>query len=57
VNKLEQLAAELAFLSNDSIVELAQILVRDYPTRADVLETQLGAQFFDQQTKVNYHYE
>jgi hypothetical protein len=57
MTKLEQLAAELAFLSNDSMVELAQILVRDYPTRADVLETQLGAQFFDQQTKVNYHYE
>lgn len=56
MNKLEQLAAELAFLSNNSIVELAEILVRDYPTRADVLETQLSAQFFDQ-NKANYHYE
>jgi hypothetical protein len=27
-------------------VELAQILVKDYPTRADVLETQLSAAFF-----------
>jgi hypothetical protein len=28
------------------MMELAQILVADYPTRADVLETQLGAAFF-----------
>jgi hypothetical protein len=32
--------------------ELAQILVRDYPTRADVLETQIGTAFFD--SDVNY---
>lgn len=56
MDKIEQLAAELAFLSNDSMIKLAEILVRDFPTRADVLETQLGAQFFDQ-NKVNYHYE
>lgn len=48
MNRLETLANELALLSNSSMMELAQILVRDYPTRADVLETQLGASFFYQ---------
>ena len=46
MNRLEILANELAMLSNQSLVQLAQILVTDYPTRADVLETQLGAAFF-----------
>jgi hypothetical protein len=46
MNRLEILANELALLSNQSMTELAQILVVDYPTRADVLETQLGAAFF-----------
>jgi|688.fasta_scaffold1272751_2 hypothetical protein len=47
MNRLEILANELALLSNQSIVQLAQILVTDYPTRADVLETQLSAAFQD----------
>ena len=46
MNRLEIIANELALLSNQSMMELAQILVKDYPTRADVLETQLGAAFF-----------
>ena len=46
MNRLEIIANELAMLSNTSMVELAQILVKDYPTRADVLETQLSAAFF-----------
>ena len=56
MDRLEQLAAELAFLSNDSMIKLAEMLVRDYPTRADVLETQLSTQFFDQ-NKAAYYYE
>jgi len=48
MNRLETIANELALLSNQSMIELAQILVRDYPTRADVLETQLSAAFFYQ---------
>lgn len=48
MNRLETLANELALLSNISMIELAHILVKDYPTRADVLETQLSAAFFDQ---------
>jgi len=52
MNRLQILANELALLSNNSMIELAQILVQDYPTRADVLETQLSAAFFynDQET-------
>jgi hypothetical protein len=48
MNNIEQLAAELAFLSNDSMIKLAHILVKDYPTRADVLETQLENAFVDE---------
>lgn len=47
MNKIEELANELAMLSNQSLMLLAQRLVNDYPTRADVLETQLGSAFFD----------
>lgn len=46
MNRLDILANELAMLSNQSLQQLAQILVEDYPTRADVLETQIGAAFF-----------
>ena len=46
MNRLQILANELALLSNNNMIELAQILVQDYPTRADVLETQLSAAFF-----------
>lgn len=47
MNRLDILANEIALLSNTSIAELAQILVRDYPTRADVVETQIAAAFQD----------
>ncbi len=47
MNRLEILANELALLSNASMIELAAILVRDYPTRADVLETLIGAAFLE----------
>ena len=48
MERIELLANDLAALSNDSIVKLAKILVRDYPTRADVIETQIANQFQDQ---------
>lgn len=47
MNKIEELANELAMLSNQSLHQLALILVEDYPTRADVLETQLCTAFQD----------
>jgi len=52
MNRLEIIANELALLSNTSMMELAQILVTNYPTRADVLETQLSAAFFYNDTEV-----
>ena len=47
MNRLETIANELALLSNQSIMELARILVTDYPARADVLETQISTAFQD----------
>ena len=46
MDRLEVLANEIAMLSNQSLMQLAQTMVKDYPGRADVLETQLGAAFF-----------
>ncbi len=45
MNRIELLANDIAMLSNRSVAELARILVRDYPTRADVVETQIAAAF------------
>ena len=45
MNRIEILANDIAMLSNTSLAELAKILVRDYPTRADVVETQIAAAF------------
>ena len=47
MEKIEIIANDLALLSNQSLMQLARILVKDYPQRADVLETQLGTAFFD----------
>ena len=56
--KLEQLAGEIAFLSNADMHALATILVQSYPTRADILETQISTSFFDTKLPVGtYHYE
>jgi hypothetical protein len=46
-NKLEALAVEIALLSNDSLQKLSNILVRDYTTRANVMEASLNTAFFD----------
>lgn len=45
MNKLEKLANEIAFLNNQDIMRLSDFLVRDYPTRADVLETGISVCF------------
>ena len=49
MNKIEELAVELALLSNGDVQQLASIMVRDYYIRADVLETALSNSFFDNQ--------
>jgi len=52
MEKIDIIANELAMLSNQSLMQLAQVLVKDYPTRADVLETQLGMAFFDSDKEI-----
>ena len=47
MTKVEQLANELAMMSNDSLCKLADILVKDYPTRADSLQNFLCWAEFD----------
>jgi len=47
MNKIEELAVELALLNQGDIQNLAAILVRNYATRADTLETALGNSFFE----------
>lgn len=55
MDRIEILANDIAWLTNDSISKLAQILVRDYPTRADALETQIRAAF--QESELVYNQE
>lgn len=41
MNAIETLASDVALLSNDSLGRLAEELIRNYPTRAEVLATYL----------------
>jgi hypothetical protein len=52
MNRLEILANEIAMLSNNSMQELATILVEEYRQRADVLESNLNAAFFYHDTEI-----
>jgi hypothetical protein len=52
MNRIEILANEIAMLSNDSLNQLATILVEEYRQRADVLETNLNAAFFYNDTEI-----
>ena len=45
MTKIEELANEIAFLSNQNLNQLAALLVKDYATRADVLETSIANSF------------
>lgn len=53
MNRIEQLAVELAFLNQSDVQALATILVRDYAARADTLETAIGNSFFETMEAVN----
>jgi hypothetical protein len=46
MSSIETLANEIASLSNDSLQQLAQELVKHYAPRADVFEANLSAEFF-----------
>jgi hypothetical protein len=52
MNRIEILANEIAMLSNDSLNQLATILVEEYRQRADVLEINLNAAFFYNDTEI-----
>ena len=47
MDKIELLANDIAFLNNSDMQKLAEILVKDYTTRADALEAQLNTALFD----------
>lgn len=52
LSKVEQLAYTVGMLSHKSLNELAQILVKDYPDRADSLQNFLCWAEFDKQEEV-----
>ena len=45
MNTIERLANDVAMLSNASLAQLAEILTRDYPTRAEQLTLTIDAAF------------
>ncbi len=45
MTQLERLANDVAMLSNASLAQLAEILTRDYPTRAEQLTLTVDAAF------------
>ena len=47
MDKIELLAIDIAFLNNSDMQKLAEILVKEYTTRADALEAQLNNALFD----------
>lgn len=52
MNKIDVLANEIAMLSNQSLQQLAVILVEEYRQRADTLESSLNAAFFYKDTEI-----
>lgn len=47
---LESLATEIAFLNTEDLNLLGEYLVKQYPTRADILETGIGRTFQELET-------
>jgi hypothetical protein len=45
MNTIERIANDVAMLSNTSLAQLAEILTRDYPTRAEQLTLSVDAAF------------
>jgi hypothetical protein len=45
MNTIERIANDIAMLSNTSLAQLAEILTRDYPTRAEQLTLSVDASF------------
>ena len=57
MSKLEQLAVEIASLANEDLFKLSTMLVRDYPTKADALDSNINAAFFDNDPATGASYE
>ena len=53
MTKLELLANDLAFLTDKDLMILAGYLVKDYPTRANILETCISNNFQDRDLSVD----
>ena len=49
MDRIEILANDIAYLTNSDMYRLAQLLVRNYTTRADSFEAHLNNELFDQQ--------
>jgi hypothetical protein len=45
MNTVERIASDIALLSNARLAELAEILTRDYPTRAEQLSLSVDVAF------------
>jgi hypothetical protein len=52
MSRIEDLALDIAMISNTSMAELAQILIRDYPTRAEAAATFLAQSLQEQDRSV-----
>ena len=52
MSRIEDLALDIAMMSNSSLAQLAQILIRDYPTRAEAVTTILAASLQEQDRAV-----
>lgn len=52
MSRIEDLALDIAMMSNSSLAQLAQILIEDYPTRAEAVTTILAASLQEQDRAV-----
>ena len=52
MNSLETAANDLALLSNSSLARVAEIMIRNYPTRAEALTTFLNVYLQEQDRAV-----
>jgi hypothetical protein len=52
MTSIERIANDIAMLSNQSLRELAAVLTRDYPTRAEALEQAIAVAYREQMAKI-----
>lgn len=49
---IERIANDIAMLSNQSLRDLAAVLVKDYPTRAEALEQAIAISYREQMNEI-----